>query len=121
VQASVFIFLGLFGFYTFAEQASVDQAWCARVVKSKVELTDSEQRTVLNRAQRFHHGYTGKWGQFLQFSQAVAVGNTLHVVVRFKAEPRDFEFVAVYDLQSNEVTSFLAPDEKGRIYAYELE
>ena len=121
MRVAVLIFLGLFGFCSVAMDFTQEQIDCFRRVNPYTELTDAEQRTVLGKASRFHHGYTGKWGQFMEFSQGIVIANTIQVVARFYAEPHPLEIVVVYNYETQKVTGFIAPDSKNKgIQAFEL-
>lgn len=121
MRFAVLIFLLLFGFCSVAMDFTQEQIDCFRRVNPYTELTETEQRTILYKAKRFHHGYTGKWGRFMEFSQGIVIANTIQVVARFYAEPNPLEFVIVYNYETKKVTGFIAPDSKNKgIEAFEL-
>ena len=121
MRVALLIFLGLFGFCSVAMDFTQEQIDCFRRVNPNTELTEAEQRMILGKVQRFHHGYTGDWGQFIEFSQGIVIANTIQVVARFYAEPNPLEIVVVYNYETKKVTGFIAPDSKNKgLQAFEL-
>lgn len=122
VRTLIFLFLGLSGISTFAAVSAEDTADCYRRVDPRAQISRLEKFIILPAAQRLYRQLWGKWGNFIEFRQALYYQGQLHVVAQFRGEPKPIEIVVIYDPKEGKVVSMIAADPaSGKLQQFNFE